>query len=215
MRRMIRVVASGFVVLAMVATADAAFAAAHRSGGKAAGSAARSRGVKGIPPGAVLAPVPGDVNARLEKQIAAVKATEDDTARADAAGAMVDAMIGADLSTITPRTVSDVAALLRNEDNMVRYWAALSLAHMGARGAPAAPALEVALRDAERLPEDGPSPAGAICTAFARIGAKPADGRCLEGRYLTAKEKSDLDAGKAPIPAAGGRNVTAPPATAP
>jgi hypothetical protein len=48
--------------------------------------------------------------------------------------------------------IDDIALLLRDSDESVRMWAALSLGHIGPRAAPAIPALEQALKEAAPTP---------------------------------------------------------------
>src|SRR6266404_2766603 len=54
-----------------------------------------------------------------------------------------------DIDALDAKTIDDIAGLLSDRDDTVRYWAALALGHIGAPAIRAAPALERALRDVE------------------------------------------------------------------
>ena len=218
------------LVLLMAFATSNAYAAGHKeekgsggakSGGGAKASGTTSRTTKGKNTGAAVPQTQtGDANVRIEKQIATIKAAPTDVARADAAGGLIDALIGANMASITPQTVSDLASLLADKDNAVRYWTALALAQIGPHASTAGPALDNALRDAEKLPAtDAGSPANGICLAFMRINVKPADGRCVNGEYLDAKQKAVYDASQASKPPAPApqpaKPIAAAPATAP
>jgi hypothetical protein len=224
MRRIDRPAARICLVLLAAFALASAHAATHKGGDAKTGGgnvwkAAGVRAPKGKGIGAAIAPQTGDANLRIEKQIVAIKAATDAGVRAEAAGGLIDAIIGASPASITPQTISDLAALLANRDNVVRYWTALTLAQVGPHASSAAPALDRALKDAEKLKaDDSGSPANGICLAFLRIGVKPEDGRCVNGEYLDAKQKAAYDASQAskaaqpaPQPA---KNVTAAPAPA-
>jgi hypothetical protein len=83
-----------------------------------------------------------------------------------------------DSSRVVAADVTALTGLLRDPDDLVRHWAALAIGQVGARASQAAPALQVALAEAECVRASKNNMSG-ILFAFGRIGVSPVLAECI------------------------------------
>jgi len=121
------------------------------------------------------------VDEEIDRRIAMVETASDESMRIDRAAHLAEYVASQkqlDVYDVGPSVVDHMAALLRDEADMVRFYAAASLGFLGRSARRAIPALETALaqREAERnilgqlRAFTAPlSSAQAICAALAKI----------------------------------------------
>jgi hypothetical protein len=127
----------------------------------------------------------------ISSRIAMVESAVDTSVRIDRAAHLAEYVASRrplDLSSVEPPVVDEMAALLDDDVDLVRFYAAAALGFLGASARRAIPALERALarREAERglvfgQPRVFSSPVSslqAICAALSRIDLSRVPGAC-------------------------------------
>lgn len=115
----------------------------------------------------------------IESIVAQINGVKSESTRAELARKLANSVrTTTDQDQIANVQTDDIASLLRDRNDAVRYWAALTLGQLGARATTEVPALETALREAEA--RDKPSIVGpelssvdAIRAALAKITGRP------------------------------------------
>ena len=121
--------------------------------------------------GAADAGVDPVLNTKLEAAIATVRAMAPSRARFDAAEQLEDLVRKVPPSSVSDSSVNDLVSLLDDSDDVVRFFAAAALGHLGRRAKIAGPKLLALLPEADC--EDGPvTSARSIRPALKRMGVK-------------------------------------------
>jgi HEAT repeat protein len=120
-----------------------------------------------------------ELAAKIELVIEQIKAERSTTVRTDVARrlcALLQHQARSDLDALEARPVDDIAGLLGDRDDSVRYWAAMALGQIGPSANRAVPALERALKEIEPVPGvvvPAKSSESGIRFALRRIAGKP------------------------------------------
>jgi hypothetical protein len=112
-------------------------------------------------------PRDAEVVAELRSMIAKLRIEEDPDRRAERAQLLTKMVQDHHDVSFGSGVVADLAEVLRDESDRVRYWVALALSHMGPQARDALPALERALQ--ERPETRGKTSATAIRIAIDKI----------------------------------------------
>ena len=136
-------------------------------------------------------------NSTIVEMIAQVRAAQNPDIRGELA-LMLQEAIGSHKDDLSePGTIDNLAALLDDPVDYVRSSVAQALGELGPPASRASPRLVTALRRAEADFIFSPTAVfrpsyfsgDAICEAFEKIGATPADIPCMNGAYLTPPAK--------------------------
>jgi HEAT repeat protein len=122
-----------------------------------------------------------DAMAKIEAMIEKIRAEHSPLVRVNVAEQLAVFLQHQDrscLNTLDAKVIDDIASLLSDKDDAVRYWAALALGNIGAPAIRVVPSLEKALKDVEPAPGSGVigpdlSSASAIQGALQKITGKP------------------------------------------
>jgi hypothetical protein len=116
----------------------------------------------------------------IEAIIKRIEASPSPTLRTKYAMELAELVEHVNVADIDVEAIDGVTALLSIEDDSVRYWAASSLGHMGARASRAVSALERALKEQECIAgwRGGLTSEPALRLALEKIGSKPVRQDC-------------------------------------
>lgn len=103
-------------------------------------------------------------------------------ARADAAEEMAHWLRGENLLSVSEKDISDISELLFDKNDAVRFWAAVSIGHIGPRARFVASRVQKALTEVECVRVNGVSPsfssAQGMRYALSQLGVTPIDRAC-------------------------------------
>lgn len=98
-------------------------------------------------------------------------------ARSEKAASLAVHLFETESTCVTEKDIRTLVMMLRNDDESIRFWAAVMIGNVGHRAQDAVPALEAAL--AERPCEDGTmTSASAIRRALGKLGHETAERPC-------------------------------------
>ncbi len=130
------------------------------------------------------------IDSEIANRVAMIEAAPDTDARIESAAHLAEYIASrgpVEISNIDPPVIDDMAALLNDSDDWVRFYVAASLGFLGPSARRAIPALERALARGEPprevLPGQarifaGINSAHAICAAFEKIDLSRVPGNC-------------------------------------
>ena len=114
---------------------------------------------------------------QLKTSIAKVRTGKTSEIRTEAAKHLFKLTRGADPKEVDDRTIDELASLLDNSDDSVRYWTARCIGNLGPRAKLVAPKLLKMLPEADRLRGSKTSASG-IRFALEQMGITPPPPQC-------------------------------------
>ncbi len=115
---------------------------------------------------------------QLAKAITKFRSETNITGRTEAALQIATLVKGADLSAVTPATLSNLISLLDTDEDSVRLWVAGALGNFGTRAKPAVPRLLAILPEVDCATLRGLNSAGVIRVALEKIGSPAPPANC-------------------------------------